>query len=127
MFRVTPTRAHQFTFVHPLHRALLAVHVHPLALGLLVARVAQRRRDQAGQLHLVLHGRMQAVREERGRREHFAWRCGGGRWSLWENDDSIGIVALVLVGVKSDLAIVFAAVFLGILLSIFLSVSERGG
>lgn len=47
-----------FTFVHPLHRALLAVHVHLLALGLLVARVAQRRRDQAGQLHLVLHGRM---------------------------------------------------------------------
>lgn len=62
-----------FTFVHPLHRALLAVHVHLLALGLLVARVAQRRRDQAGQLHLVLHGRVQAVREERGRGEHFAW------------------------------------------------------
>ena len=65
------------TLVYPLDRTLLSVHVHRLALTLLVADVAQGLRDAPSQLHLVLHCRVQTGFVETGGSEHLPWskRC----------------------------------------------------
>lgn len=58
------------TLMDPLDGTLLSVHVHGLALALLVADVTQGLGDASCQIHLVLHGRVQTGLVETGRGEH---------------------------------------------------------